>query len=316
MGSRDKFVSGVTFMNTENITVLHHLRANKKSNSELGFLASILSGKAGKIDMMYVEEVLARITDEARRDLAEEQRIKEERPAPEEVLSLARQKMSETLHEFQLNTISPAGDPVELVLNRLKDEKYDLLSLEAYGKGGFRKNILGAHVNKIVSKSPIPTLVHKGELDSCERVLIHVPNDRERSTNLTNYLANLLEGSKPAITFLVILSEKGEKFEGYISGEEEYLEESLENYAREEYGYLDLAQEIISERGIDADVRYRTGEIQEEILAEAKEGRYDMLAFSPEKQNILTSMWSGDKSLELIRDLDISVLKFPPLEGD
>jgi len=303
-------------MNTEDVIVLHHLQAIKENNSGLGFLASIISGKTGKIDMIYVEEVLARITDDARRDLAEEQRSQEERPEPEDVLSMARRTMAGPLPEFELDTLSSAGDPVELVLNRLKDEEYDLLSLEAYGKGGFRKNILGAHVNKIVSKSPVPTLVHKGELDSCERVLIHVPNDRERSTNLTNYLANLLEGSKPAITFLVILSEKGEKFEGYISGEEEYLEESLENYAREEYGYLDLAQEIISERGIDADVRYRTGEIQEEILAEAKEGRYDMLAFSPEKQNILTSMWSGDKSLELIRDLDISVLKFPPPEED
>lgn len=303
---------GVTAMHNEDIKVLQYLRANIENNPALGFLASILGGKAGKLDMMYVEVILNRIADDARRDLAEEQRNQKERPAPEEVFPLARRRIEDVLPEFELRTLSPAGDPVEQVLNQLRKEEYDLLSLQAYGKGGFRKNILGAHVNSVVKESPVPTLVHKGELNSCERVLIHVPNDRERSTNLTSYLAELLEGAKPAITFLVILSEEGEKFEGYTSGEEEYLMESLENYAREEFGYLDMAQEIIAEQGIEADVRYRTGEIQEEILAEAKEGRYDLLAFSPEKQNILTSMWSGDKSLELMRDIDISVLEFPP----
>lgn len=303
-------------MNSEDLTVLHHLRPYTESNPALGFLASILSDKAGKLDMMYVEEVLDRITDEARRELAKEQRGQKERLGPEEVLTLARGTMEEALLEFELNTISPSGDPVEQVLSRLREKEYDLLSLEAYGRGGFRKNILGAHVNKIVRKYPVPTLVHKGELDSCEQVLIHVPNDRERSTSLISYLADLLEGSKPAITFLVILSEEGEKFEGYTSGEEEYLMESLENYAREEFGYLDLAQEIIHEQGMDAEVRHRTGEVQEEILAEAKEGRYDLMAFSPEKQNILTSIWSGDKSLEIVRDIDISVLKFPPSEEE
>jgi nucleotide-binding universal stress UspA family protein len=301
-------------MNNEDISILHHLRAVTENNAALRFLASILHGRAGRLDMVYVEEILDRITDEARRDLAEEQRDQEERPSPEEVTTLAERTMDEAVPQYELKTLSTSGDPVKQVLNQLEKEDYDLLSLEAYGKGGFRKNILGAHVNQIVRQSPVPTLVHKGELTSCERVLIHVPNDRERSTRLVSYLANLLEGSKPAITFLAILSEEGEKFEGYTSGEEEYLMESLENYAREEFDYLDPAQEIIAERGMEAEVRYRTGEIQEEILAEAKEGRYDIMSFSPEKQNILTSLWSGDKSLEVMRGIDISVLKFPPPE--
>jgi len=303
-------------MNNEDISVLHHLRAVTESNPALSFLASILSGRDGKLDLIHIKEILDRITDDARRDLAEEQRNQEERPSQEEVISLAERIMEEAVPEFDLNMLSASGDPVKQVLNQIEKEEYDLLSLEAYGKGGFRKNILGAHVNKIVKKSPVPTLVHKGELDACERVLIHVPNDKERSTNLISYLANLLRGSRPAITFLVILTEEGEKFEGYTSGEEEYLKESLENYAREEFGYLDLAQDIISEQGMEAEVRYRTGEVQEEILAEAKEGRYDMLAFSPERQNMLTSLWSGDKSLEVIRGIDISVLEFPPQDPD
>ncbi len=301
-------------MNNQQITVLHYLRTVKEKHSALQFLASILSDKTGQLDMIHVEERLDRITDDARRDLAKEQQlIQGNQPIPERVLSQAKKQMEESLPEFDLNTFSPAGDPVEQVLSQLNRKQYGLLSMESYGRGGFR-NVLGAHVKKIVKKSPVPTLVYKGELDSCERVLIPVPNDRDRSTTLISYLSDLLGASQPAITLLVTLSEEGEKFGGYTSGEEEYLKESLENYAREEFGYLDLAREIISEHGMEAEVRYRTGEVQEEILAEAKEGRYDLMAFSPEKQNVLTSIWSGDKSFEVMRDIDMSVLKFPPPE--
>jgi len=293
------------------LSVLHHIRAYAKNSAGIEFLASILKGKTGTLDLLYVEEILEDIEDDSRRDLAEEQKPEKDKPSAEKLLSNTETSMSELLPEFNLNSIYTSGDPAEEVLKFGRREDYDLLSLKAYGKGGFKKSILGAHGNKIVKASTMPTLVHKGKLDSSERLLIHVPNNKKRCTNLVSYLANLFDGSKPAITFLVILSEEGEKFEGYTSGEEEFLEESLENYAREEYSYLDIAQEIISERGMDADVRYRTGEITEEILTEAREGRYDLLAFSPEKQNILTSLWSGDKSLKVIRDIEVSVLKFP-----
>ena len=293
------------------LSVLHHIRAYSKNSAGIEFLASILKGKTGTLDLLYVEEILEDIEDDSRRDLAEEQKPEKEKPSAEKIISNTRTAMSELLPEFNLSSISTSGDPAEEVLTLGTQKDYDLLSLAADRKGGFKNSILGAHGNKIVKASTIPTLVHKGELDSCERLLIHIPNDRERCTDLVTYLTDLFEGSKPAITFLVILSKESEKFEGYTSGEEEYLKESLENYAREEYSYLDMAQEIINERGLEADVRYRAGEITEEILTEAREGRYDLMAFSPEKQNILNSLWSGNKFLEVIKEIEVSVLKFP-----
>jgi len=299
-------------MEENEVSVLHHLQAAVEDNLALKFLGSILQGRSGKVDLLYVEEVLGEIADEKRRKLAQEQQEQGQKPAPreEDTLTRVEEKVKQFLPECIVSTSSVAGDPVEEVLDQLERKSYDLLSLEAYGRGGFRKNILGAHVNKIVQESLVPTLVHKGELAACKRVLVHVPNDRGRCTRLITYLADLFRASRPTITFLVILPESQEKFEGYISGEEERLLESIDNYDREEFKYLDIAREIMAERGIKGEARGRIGQVPEEILAEAKEGRYDLMAFFPEEPNILTSLWSGDESLKTMRDIDISFLKF------
>ena len=193
-------------MTNGELSVLHHIRAFTEGGTGIEFLASILKGNTGTIDLLYVEEILEDIKDDSRRDLVEEQRPKKEKQPPKEILSRTEEKLGKLLPEFNLNSVSTSGDPAEVTLEHGMEQDYDLLSLEAYGKGGFRKSVLGAHGNKIVKASTTPTLVHKGELDSCERLLIHVPNNKERCTSLVSYLADLFEGSKPAMTFLIILS--------------------------------------------------------------------------------------------------------------
>lgn len=297
-------------MDNDEFSVLHSVRESEDIVS-LEFLASLLAELKGNIQLIYVKERIKEIEEEPRRELARKQREERESIDPDALLSRTKSKLEELVPNLTVSTIMASGDPVEEVLSHLDGGKIDMLSLEAHGRGGFRENILGAHVNKLVQNSPVPTLVHKGQLKDCERVLIHVPNDEERCVKLVNYVSNLFRGSAKTITFLSILADKDEKFEGYISGEEDYLRESIENYDREEFGYLKIAQEILEERGLEAEARYRIGSTQEEILTEAKEGRYDLMAFSPKKENVLASMWSGDKSLKLMQEIDISFLKYP-----
>jgi len=296
-------------MNNNEFSVMHYLRGSENSPG-LYFLASLLGGRSGTIELICVEEHIPDIGDDSRRELAREQRKEYERPDPETLISRAKKTFEELRPNFSVSTHIYSGDPVEEVSNQLDREVYDLLSLEARGRGGFRRTILGVHVNELVQISPIPTLVHKGELKECEQVLIHVPNDEDRCASLVTYFADLLEGTKPVITFLSVLPDEDEKFEGYFSGEEDYLRGSIENYDREEFRYLKIARDILADRDMDAEDRYRIGNTQEEIITEAKEGRYDLMAFFPEKENILTSLWSGDKSLELMQEIDISFLKY------
>ncbi|MBS3736191.1 MAG: universal stress protein [Candidatus Bipolaricaulota bacterium] len=297
-------------MGKSEFDVLHYLRGSK-DYAALDFLASVLRGKGGNLQLIYVDERFPDIEDDSRRKLARKQHEETEKLEAKDVVNRAKAKLRETAPNFSVSSHTALGDPVEELLGQLDRNAFDLLSLEAHGRGGFRKNILGVHVNEFVQETPIPTIVHKGEQRNCERILIHVPNDRDRCADLLTYLTELFQGSDVAITLLTILTDGGEKFEGYISGEEDYLKRSIENYDRDEFGYLDIARKILNDRDLEAEVRYRIGVTQEEILTEAKEGRYDLMAFSPKKENILSSLWSGDKSLNLMQEIDISLLKYP-----
>ena len=291
------------------LKILYYSQGRKEDKNALTYLRSLLSGKVDEIDIIYVTEKSSEVEEERRRDLAKEQQEHFSRLESEEALDEAENVFSNT--SINVITTSSSGDPVEEVIHKLGERNYDLFALTAFGRGGFSKEILGAHVKPILEKSELPVLIHKGELASCERVLMHVPDDRERCINLANYMKKFLKHSQPFVTFLSILEEGHPYFDGYTSSEdEESLAEVLEDYEFEEKEYLQKAKEILTEEGIEAEIRHRIGDLSDELLKEAREGRYDLMTFAPEKPGLLQSLWEGDVSFEIIRDVEISVLKF------
>ena len=298
-------------MKKDRISVLHHLQGIEKSEVVENFLGSILKGKSGSLDLVFVNEILSDIDDRERRRLAEKRRKDRKLLPSKEVIKRAETNFSKYLPDYYIKSRSISGDPVNIILERIGESNYDLLSLEAYGRGGFHKNILGVHVTKIIQKSPLPTIVTKGRHNFCERVLVNIPHDKERCVKLLYFLSDILRGTDIEITLLVVVPEEKEKFVGYISSEEEELLESIENYPRDEVGYLGIAKEIMTKKGLEYEAKRRVGEVTEEIFSETKGGKYDLLAFYPGKSSIFESIWSGDKSLNMMQDIEISFLKLP-----
>jgi len=292
--------------------ILYYDQGTVADEAALRFLRSMLGDSKGHLRLVYITEKPSEVLDERRRDLAQEQRSKQNRSEAEEALAKARKIVGDI--RIELETMDIEGDPVREV-NRLLVEKggggYDLLILRAYGRGVFSKDILGAHAKSLVQHATSPILIHKGQLDSCEKVLIHVPAESQRCLEFIRYMANLLGGAHPAVTFLAVFDEEHKRFEGYTSAEEKKLEEALEHYDRKDVKYLEEARKIMNEAGFEVEIRRRTGDLTEEILNEARSGRYDLLAFAPEEPGLLMSLWQGDESFEIMRDVEISVLKFP-----
>lgn len=291
------------------LNVLYYSQGREEDKSALTYLRSLLSEKVDEIDIIYVTEKSSEVEEKRRRDLSREQQEHFTSAESEEALEEAEDVFSETT--INVITTSSAGDPVEEVLQKLGVKQFDLFALTAFGRGGFSKEILGAHVKPILERTSLPVLIHKGELTSCERVLMHVPNDKDRCINLANYMSRFLKHSKPSVTFLTILEEGHPRFDGYTSPEdEEGLAEVRKDYEFEEKEYLQRAKEILTKEGIEAETRHRIGDLSTELLKEAKEGRYDLMSFAPEIPGLLQNLWEGDVSFEIIRDVEISVLKF------
>ena len=291
------------------LKVLYYSQGRKEDSNALNYLKSLLDENVDEIDIIYVTEKSSEVEEKRRRDLAKEQREQFGSVESDEALQKARDIFSST--SLKVITTSSSGDPVEEIKQELEGKQFDLLTLSSFGRGGFTKEILGAHVKPLLERSSLPILIHKGELRACERVLMHVPNDEERCLNLARYLSRFLRHSKPIVTFLSILEEGHPHFDGYTSPEdEEGLAEVRKDYEFEEKEYLQTAQEVLTGEGIDVEIRHRIGSLPSELLKEAREGRYDLMTFAPEKPGLLQNLWQGDVSFEIIRDVEISVLKF------
>ncbi len=289
--------------------VLYFSQGRDEDQNALIFLKSLLNESVDEIDIIYVAEESSEVEEKRRRDLAKEQRKHFDNLESEEALKGARDVFSQT--SLNVITTSASGDPVEEVKKELAGKEFDLLTLTSFGHGGFSREILGAHVKPLLKQSQLPVLIHKGELKSCERVLMHVPNDGERCLNLSKFASNFLKYSKPSVTFLSILEEGHPHFDGYTSPEdEEGLADVRKEFEFEEKEYLQAARDIFTEAGIETETRHRIGDLSTELLKEAKEGRYDLMTFAPEKPGLIQNLWQGDVSFEIIRDVEISVLKF------
>ena len=293
------------------LKLLYYDQGAAEDKSALRYLKSLLGDREVTISLIYITEELGDVENEKRRDLAKEQRNQQDRLKKDKALQAAKEIFEPLMLNMEILTLEKEGDPVEKVQREIERGDYDFLSLAAFGRGAFAKDVLGAHAKPLVKNSKIPTLIHKGKLEECEKVLIHVPNDKDRCLRFIRFMVDLLEGSRPSVTFLSIIENGHHKFEGYTSAEDRKLTEALGDYDREELKYLKIAQRILEERDFEAEIRYRIGDLVTELLNEAKEGRYDLMAFAPEKPGMLMNLWQGDESFEIMRDIEISALKFP-----
>src|SRR6056297_550177 len=291
------------------LKVLYYSQGRKEDQNALSYLKSMLSTSLEQLTILYITEEISAVDEKKRRDLAKEQSQHITNLKQKETFDNADITFDDT--SVELVNLSAKGDPVEEVSKKLSNRQFDLFVLTAFGRGGFAKEILGAHVKPILKQSNLPILVHKGNIKSCERVLMHIPRDKDRCVKLARFISRLFKYSNPTVTFLSVLEEGHPHFEGYTSTEDEQgLTEVRRDYEEEEREHLNSAKKILLAEGLETEIRHRIGSLTTELINEAREGRYDLMIFAPEKPGVLESLWHGDTSFEIIRDIEISVLKF------
>lgn len=290
--------------------ILYYDRGTAEDKVGLEYLSSLVRTEPTDFHLVYVTQEFSEMDDEKRRGLAKEQSSQKQESSSGEAFCEAREILR--ADNLTISTLARSGDPVEEINQIVERDSFDLLAISAFGRGGFASDVLGAHAKQLLDNIEIPIIIHKGQLDACERVLVHVPVQERRCTRFCNYLATLLKSSAPTVTLLSIIEEESPKFKGYTSGDIG-LRDALENYDKEELKELktlEIAQGILDKSGIETNLRYRKGNLTTELLREAKEGRYDLLAFAPQQPGLLASVWKGSNSLEVMRDVEISVLRY------
>ncbi|MCL4532950.1 MAG: universal stress protein [Deltaproteobacteria bacterium] len=85
----------------------------------------------------------------------------------EEKPVLSRLKEEAEKNGIKVNTVLTRGEPVNVVLNEIKEGGFDLIVMGTHGKKGLTRLVLGSMAESIVRQSQIPVLLYHCTGEKC-----------------------------------------------------------------------------------------------------------------------------------------------------
>ena len=87
--------------------------------------------------------------------------VEEEKPVLSKLKDEAEKK------GIKVNTVLTHGEPVNIVLNEIKEGGFDLIVMGTHGKKGLTRLVLGSMAENIVRQSQIPVLLYHCTAQKC-----------------------------------------------------------------------------------------------------------------------------------------------------
>lgn len=167
------------------------------------------------------------------------------------------------------------GHAAEEILKETEENRYDLVVVGSRGRRGLTRFLLGSTAAQLARYCTSPLLVVKGKQRRLDKILVCTGGAEagEKDTELAGRIAALTGAS---VTVLHVLSQLPLCPEANLTDLEETCEELLESGAREGV-HLTKALQILANLGVKGEAKIRHGLVVDEILAEAREGDYDLI---------------------------------------
>jgi len=196
------------------------------------------------------------------------------------------------------------GKPEKIILDLIEEEKYDLVAMGSHGKKGIRK-WLGSLSRKIVTRSPIPTLIarppknHDEIPEETKEILISTDgsiysyNAIKKAINLLNLQNSSIEVMtvKPGIESLPV----------EITSDKEWLEKCLSKQEEISNEVLEESKKILIENGINPkSVFSLEGDAAEEILNYTDKAKKDLIIMGSHGREGVSDILLGSVSKRVL----------------
>lgn len=170
------------------------------------------------------------------------------------------------------------GDAGQQILAEAGDAPYHLVVIGWRGRRGLRERLFGSTTTQLVRSVRVPLLIVTGPARAIERMLICTGGGKpgENSAAVGGVLASRLGAE---VTVLHVMSQVPLVPTAPVDDLERDAPELIESGTREGR-HLRRVLDILSERGMARErrrARIRHGLVLDEILAEAREGDFDLL---------------------------------------
>lgn len=205
----------------------------------------------------------------------------------------------------------PGSLPGEL-LDQAEVTDYDLIVVGSRGRQGIKRLIAGSRARSVVRGTTASVLVVKGPpRESIDDILVGSAAcpASEETIRFTARLARALNAS---VALLHVMSQVALEERAVAADLEAEADELMARGSREGV-HLKQMLEMMHEEGVDATALVRHGLIVEEMVAEAKEGDFDMLVIGAHKAPGIEGLLSSDLSEEIMLSVKRPVLIVHPV---
>ncbi len=231
-----------------------------------------------------------------------------EKPDEEDAVFEAIKSGVQSLKQFQINAemIIKAGEPIEEIVRRTQETKYDLVVIGAVRKGTRGPFLMSAKAYKIIKAVEPPVLVVIGKSVELNRILICSGGERyiDTAVRFTGEIAKDVEAS---ITLFHVMSEPPPVYADLIK-----MEEDINLLLHSNLGLgqnLRKEKEMLDGLGVDSDVRLSHGMVISEVFKEIKRGKYDLVVTgSSPTGGTLRTYIMGNITREIVNRAECPVL--------
>jgi nucleotide-binding universal stress UspA family protein len=234
-------------------------------------------------------------------------RSEADRRQADAILASAAQMLQPTLPSIL--TKVRIGHPAEEIIREVEERGYDLVIVgERQHDSLVTRFLLGSTTVRVVEHAPCPVIIAKGKIGPVRRILL-CDSGIEAPSLLNRFvaqLADLIKGEEE-VTVLHVMSQisagpgiRGQQLRADV-------EELIENQAPE--GEL-LEQDVrlLRDLNLDPYPKVRHGLIVDEILAEARDGDYDLVVIGAHRGEGWRRILLDDLAHQIIVQLDRPIL--------
>jgi len=205
-------------------------------------------------------------------------------------------------------TIYPrSGTMLEELLNQAEVVDYDLIVVGSRGRRGIKRLIAGSRACSILKGTTTSVLVVKGkERENIDHILVGSAAGPE-SEETVRFAARLARALDASVALLHVMSQVALEENAKAADLEAEAEELMEREAREGV-HLENMLEILHQEGVEVKALVRHGLIVDEIVNEAKDGHFDILAIGAHTVPGVEGLLSSDLSERIMLSAERPIL--------
>jgi hypothetical protein len=217
---------------------------------------------------------------------------------------LSSDEIHATVDELQASDISVTvyrrpGFAAQTIIHQAHATDYDLIVVGSRGRRGIKRLLVGSRACIILKGAATSVLVVKGQVRERIESILLCSAAGPTSKETVRFAAQLAHALNASVTLLHVMSQIAVQERSQGEDLEAEAEELMARHAREGL-HLEHMLKILHDEDVEAQALVRHGLVVDEILTEAKNGRFDMLIVGAHTTQDISGLLSSDLSRQIM----------------